>query len=98
MHCGLLQTGMITLDPPYGSMLGGAGVIVSGDGLSVVEEDEITCIFDGIRVIGIYVNDVQVLCIAPMLERTGRLEFQLSVTGRNSFSGDSFFTSCKFLI
>lgn len=86
--------GMINLDPPYGSMLGGSGVTVTGDNLIVSEGDEIMCFFDGNEVRGVYVSQEKVLCIAPMLERTGRLQFRLRVIGRNFFSGDSTFTSC----
>ena len=88
---------MINLEPSYGSMLGGSGVIVSGDDLVVSEEDEITCIFDGIRVIGVYVSQQRALCISPMLERTGRVNFRLQVRGNGFFTGDSTFTSCKLL-
>ena len=92
-HCHFV--GMIILDPPYGGMLGGSGVAVTGDNLFLSEDDNIMCSFDGIEVSGVYVSQEKALCISPMLERTGRLGFRLRVTGRNFFSGDSTFTSCK---
>ena len=86
---------MINLDPHYGSMLGGTGVIVTGDQIELSEDDDIMCTFDGNQVRGVYVNNAKVLCISPILERTGGLEFTLHVTGDNFFSGEATFTSCK---
>lgn len=94
----LIYLGMINLNPPYGSILGGSGIAVTGDDLVISEEDEIMCTFDGIEIRGVYVNQEEALCISPMLERTGRLKFRLRVTGRNLFSGDSSFTSCMYII
>ena len=77
-------------------MLGGTGVLVSGDRFHLEVQDNISCIFDGISVVGIYVSELQALCISPTLERTGQLEFRLSVRGSITFSGETTFTSCKF--
>lgn len=85
--------GMITLNPSYGSMLGGAGVVASGDGLTVSQTDVIMCMFDGISVRGIYISPRRVLCVSPLLERTGKLQFMLNISGANG--GESTFTSCK---
>ena len=87
--------GMINLDPPYGNMLGGTGVMVSGTQFSVKEEDDILCIFDGVGVKGVYVDEKKALCITPLLSQTGRLPFQILINGSTSFSGESVFTSCK---
>lgn len=84
---------MITLSPSYGSMLGGTGVVVSGDDLIVSQGAAILCVFDGIEVTGVLMDTQQVLCISPILERTGKLEFMLKISGSNS--GESIFTSCK---
>lgn len=83
---------MITLSPSYGSMLGGAGVVVSGGDLVVSQRDVIVCLFDGIGVRGVYINSQQVLCVSPLLERTGKLQFMLNISG--SSGGESLFTSC----
>ena len=88
--------GAINLNPSYGSMLGGTGVLVSGDRLHLGVQDNISCIFDGINVVGIYVSELQALCISPTLELTGQLEFRLSVRGSINFTGETTFTSCKF--
>ena len=85
--------GMISLTPPYGSMLGGTGVVVTGDDLVVNQRDAIVCLFDGIEVRGIYINSQKVLCVSPLLERTGKLQFMLNISGSNR--GESVFTSCK---
>ena len=90
-----MATGTIKLDPPYGNMLGGTGVVVSGTQLFVNEDDDILCMFDGIEVRGVYVDEQKALCICPLLSQTGRLLFQISVNGSTSFVGESIFTSCK---
>lgn len=84
---------MISLDPSYGSMLGGTGVIVTGEDLVVNQGELIVCLFDEIQVRGVYIDSRQVLCVSPLLERTGKLQFVLNISG--SISGKSIFTSCK---
>ena len=86
---------MIKIEPAYGNMLGGTGVVVSVTQLALGEDDEIQCIFDGVKVRGVYVSEQQALCISPLLSRTGRLPFQILVTGSIRFSGESTFISCK---
>ena len=84
---------MITLTPSYGSMLGGTGVIATGEGLLVSESDVITCLFDEIGVRGVFINSEKVLCVSPLLEKTGKVQFMLNISGSNG--GESVFTSCK---
>lgn len=93
--CLILIPGAIELDPPYGNMLGGTGVMVSGTQFSIKEDDDILCIFDGIEVRGVYVNEQTALCVSPLLSQTGRVPFQILVNGSTSFSSESIFTSCK---
>lgn len=76
-------------------MLGGTDVAVSGTQFMIREDDDIRCIFGGIEVRGVYVNEREALCISPLLSQTGRLPFQILVSGSISFSGESTFTSCK---
>ena len=86
----------ISLSPSFGSMLGGTGVLVSGTQLSFKEDDEISCIFDGINVTGVYVNEQNAFCVSPILLKTGRLLFQIEISrGMNKVIGESKFTSCK---
>ncbi len=85
---------MITLSPSYGCMLGGTGVVATGEDLVVSETDDIVCLFDGIGVKGIYINSAEILCVSPMLERTGKIPFKLNISGSNG--GESVFDSCKF--
>ena len=87
--------GAINLDPPYGNLLGGTGVMVSGTQFSIEEDNDILCIFDGIGVKGVYVDEKRALCVSPLLSQTGRLPFQILINGSTSFSGESVFTSCK---
>ena len=77
-------------------MLGGSSILVSGPYFTVQEEDQITCLFDDTPVVGIFVNNQQVLCVSPALSRTGRVPFQLLVTGGTEFIGQSVFVSGKF--
>ena len=66
--------------------------MVSGSEFEVKEDDDILCIFDDVRVKGVYVDKEKALCISPLLSRTGRLPFQILV---NTFSSESIFTSRK---
>ena len=93
--CSNIVPGAINLDPPYGNVLGGTGVMVSGTQFLIREDDGMLCIFDGIEVRGVYVDEKKALCISPLMSQTGRLLFQIIVNGSNSFLGESIFTSCK---
>ena len=77
-------------------MLGGSSILVSGPYFTVQEEDNITCLFNDTAVDGIFVNNQQVLCVSPTLSQTGRVPFQLLVTGGTEFIGRSVFVSGKF--
>ena len=92
-----LCAGTIRLDPSYGNMLGGTGVMVSGTQLFVSADDDIRCTFDGITVKGVHFDQQNILCISPLLSRTGRVPFQVSVNGDTNFSGQSTFTSRKLM-
>ena len=76
-------------------MLGGTGVMISGTQLFISEDDDMQCMFNGIDVKGIYIDEGKVLCITPPLLQTGRLPFQIFINGSTSFSGESIFTSCE---
>ena len=71
-------------------------MVVSGDSLDISATDDITCLFDGVWTNGVYIAQTKVLCVSPKLTRTGRVNFQLQVTGTKLFSGEATFTSCKF--
>ena len=87
----------IYLEPRYGSELGGTPIIVSGTNLTVSEEDDITCVFDGRETEGHAINDEEVFCVSPELTRTGRVPFKLRIQGGNSsFTGIAIYVSCKF--
>ena len=74
-------------------MLGGSPIVVSGPYFTVQEADQITCLFNGTAVDGIFVNNQQVLCVSPTLSQTGRVPFQLFVRGNTTFYGESVFVS-----
>ena len=69
--------------------------MVSGTQFMIQEDDDILCIFDGVGVRGVYVDEQKALCISPLLSQTGRLLFQILVNGSTSFSSEAIFTSCK---
>ena len=77
-------------------MLGGTAVEVTAPCLN--QSDIIKCIFDGISVDGIYLDESSALCITPFLPRVGRLSFRLTVEKTiggesQTFSYGSSFTS-----
>ena len=95
--CLCHHAGIVQLQPTYGSMLGGTGVMVRF--LSQLPEnvsEEIICTFDGIEVNGTLVNSMLALCVSPQLSRTGQVPFLLRVPEINLIY-ESVFTSCKFI-
>ena len=86
--------GKLVLTPRYGSELGGTPIIVTGDKLTAYEEDNVTCVFDGIETDGFVTKDGQVFCVSPEMSRTGRLPFRLHIEGdKTSFTGVTIFIS-----
>ena len=77
-------------------MLGGSSVLVSGPSFTIQEDDNITCMFDDTAVDGIFVSNQQVLCVSPPLSQTGRIPFQLLVTGGRELVFQSVFVSGKY--
>ena len=79
-------------------MLGGTPVRVAG--LCLQPTDEITCSFDGVEVLGVFMNEMIALCISPQLTSTGRILFQMIVyanSGDLKFQGEDIFFSSKCL-
>ena len=89
----MYTTGIITLSPDYGNVLGGSPILVSGPYFTVQEGDTVKCLFDDATVDGIFVSNQQVLCVSPSLSKTGRVPFRLLVTGETEFVGQSVFVS-----
>ena len=90
--------GRIVLRPRYGSELGGTPIIVTGDKLSTGEDDNVTCVFDGVESDGFVTKDGQVLCVSPELSRTGRVPFRLQINQVDtSFIAVAIFISCEIL-
>ena len=88
--------GQIFLKPRYGSELGGTPIVVSGTNLTVAEDDNVTCIFNGKELEGFVINEKEVLCISPEMTVTGRVPFELHIAGEHSlFTGISIFISCE---
>ena len=72
-----LSAVMLALSPRGGHFLGGTVVQVSGP--CFFESDNITCVFDGQEIEGVFVNTMVALCLSPPLRTTGGLPFQLVV-------------------
>ena len=90
---------MITLEPSFGSMLGGTGVMVSSADISesfFKEDNELKCSFGGTEVEGVFVSGSEVLCVTPQQSETGRLVFQIVAEG--SVMGEATFTSCEWVL
>ena len=83
----------LTLSPSYGNILGGETISVAGPCFSPTSRIE--CVFDGIRNSSIYVSQKEVLCIAPQLQRTGKVDFRLLID--ETVKGRSQFTSSEFM-
>ena len=92
-------SGKLTLKPRHGTELGGTPIIVSVTQLTAAEDDNVSCIFDRKETVGSVINENEVLCVSPELTRTGRVPFELRITGQNSsFTGISIFISGKSYI
>ena len=89
---------MLKLSPCGGHFLGGTVVQVSGP--CFFESDNITCVFDGQEIEGVFVNTMVALCLSPPLMTTGGLPFQLVVhsAGGIRSQGNAEFFSCKHRI
>ena len=69
---------------------------MTGDKLSAGEDDNVTCVFDGVESDGFVTKDGQVLCVSPELSRTGRVPFRLQINHVDtSFTAVSVFISCE---
>ena len=93
----IIHAATLTLGPRFGSVLGGTAVIVSGPCFE--ETDNISCVFNGVEVEGVFVSMTQSLCISPQLSVLGRVSFRLRVNasnGNTKYEGTSEFLSiCK---
>ena len=70
---------------------------MTGDKLTAEEDDNVTCIFDGVNTKGLVTKDGAVLCVSPEMSRTGRVPFKISIEGKDTlFTGISVFISCEF--
>ena len=78
--------------------MGGAPIIVSGDDITFMEDDDITCDIGDEKVEGVYVNEQQALCVSPELSETGSVLFLLMVVrdGRITFRGEANYNSRTF--
>ena len=102
MICTFIPSCMLTVTleiaPRSGHVLGGTAVLITGPCLE--ESDNITCVFDGIEVEGLFVSMMLALCVSPPLTEIGRRPLQLIVRdaadGSIRSQGSTEFVSCKY--
>ena len=88
----MLLIGSLQFNPWYGNILGGVPVILTGP-TYIKSTDKLYCLFDGIKVDGVYVSQTQVLCVTPRLTKTGRVSVQLFHNGIKYPRQSSFYSS-----
>ncbi len=94
--CSLVS---VTIAPRAGNVLGGTAVQLAGPCLE--ETDNITCVFDGQEVGGVFVNTLIAVCVSPPLSRLGNVPFQLIVrssSGDVRTKGTGEFFSCECML
>ena len=91
------DTVILEIAPRSGHVLGGTAVLISGPCLE--DTDNITCVFDGVEVEGLFVSSMVALCVSPPLTEIGRRPLQLIVRDAGNGSirsqGSTEFFSCK---
>ena len=87
----MLLIGALQLNPWYGHILGGVPVILTGP-TYIKSTDKLYCLFDGIKVDGVYVSQTQVLCVTPRLTKIGRVNVQLFHNGFKYPRQSSFYS------
>ena len=94
------------MQPRLGSMLGGTLLQIIGSNINFDEELTYTCLFDETEEVeGVYFMQSgvkQILCVSPLLRRTGRINFALSysdpqVSTQTVLANDTFF-SCECIV
>ena len=76
------HTGQLLLAPTSGTVLGGTPIRVYGP--CVQNPKDIKCVFDTKEVEGQYYPDRgQFVCVTPMFQETGRVQFTLTFTSDN---------------
>ena len=70
-----MSSDLVLLSPTFGNRAGGSGVLVSGPAFNTT--DNVSCIFDGVAVNGVVLDNENVLCTTPWLTRTGKIPVRL---------------------
>ena len=85
----------LTLFPRYGNVLGGTLVQVFGPCFDEFSNSNITCLFGGIKVPGIYVNEKTIVCVSPASTTYGRVDFALNISNATTVFKKATFYYCK---
>jgi hypothetical protein len=76
-------------------LLGGDSILIGG--LSLLEDDEITCVLDQTEVEGIYINETQALCISPPAKEESFVNFKITVRrGSINITGGALYQYSKY--
>ena len=80
----------VTLSKRVGSLLGGESVLVTG--ISIDENDQITCKFGENVVDGLYVSEDKALCVSPPAKKESTVAFVIEITrsGQKSMGGSIY--------
>ena len=85
----------ISISKRAGSLLGGDSIIVGG--LSLLEDDEIICVFDKTEMEGIYINESRALCISPPAKEESFVNFKTTVRrGNINITGGALYQYSKY--
>lgn len=76
-------------------MLGGTAIAICVP--LVMENDTITCCFEDMVLLGIYVNDQTVLCVSPRFSAPGSIKLQVTISQKEQiiFQEETSFYVCK---
>ena len=86
----------LTLFPRYGNVLGGTLVQIFGPCFGEFSNSNITCLFGGIEVPGIFVDEENIICVSPASTTYGRVDFALNISNATMEFKRATFYYCKY--
>ncbi|XP_077984689.1 sushi, von Willebrand factor type A, EGF and pentraxin domain-containing protein 1-like [Glandiceps talaboti] len=90
IDAGCDQQGSLTIYPYTGSMLGGEEVLVAGPCFDL--RDTVVCKFGERHVVGVVLDSQRALCTAPVFYQVGRLDFDVSIDGGETYNYHTTYT------
>ena len=87
----------VTLSKRVGSLLGGDCLTVSG--ISVEQDDKITCTFEDTVVEGFYIDDKKIICVTPPQKEESVVKLRINVTrGHQAFTKEALYQYSEGII